>query len=66
MANWSLREIGRPCSGPIVLPVLARWSSTSLALARARSMNISVRQFDYMRVNHDQAVKEIVEKQTSW
>ena len=45
ITNWSLSDIGKPCRGPICLPLLRRWSSTSLARARARSMNISVRQF---------------------
>lgn len=45
IANWSLTDMGRPCKGPITFPVFRRYSSTSFALARARSTNISVRQF---------------------
>lgn len=41
----SLREIGRPWSGPITFPVLERWSSRNSARLRASGMRISVRQF---------------------
>ena len=40
--NRSLMETGRPCRGPIVLPVLARYSSIPLAIAKASSKKISV------------------------
>ena len=43
--NWSLSETGRPCNGPITVPWVERWISSSLARARARSMKISVKQF---------------------
>ena len=43
--NWSLRETGRPCRGPMTSPCVLRYSSTSRARASARSIKISVRQF---------------------
>ena len=45
--NWSFREMGRPWRGPMILPCVLRWSSTSWARAKARSMKISVKQFVY-------------------
>lgn len=40
----SLREIGRPCSGPTGLPWWARWASRVAARSRAASKLISVMQ----------------------
>ena len=42
ISTESLTLTGRPCSGPTVFPVRARWSSSSRAFARACSKNISV------------------------
>lgn len=47
--NWSLREIGRPCSGPRGLPSRWKYSSSSRARRTASSKRTSVKQFDYKR-----------------
>lgn len=44
MRTWSLREMGRPCRGPYVLPVSFKYLSSSLARSMARSTNIWVKQ----------------------
>ena len=45
--NESFNEIGRPCKGPRVVPVRARWSSHSCARARAESNIVSVKQLTH-------------------
>ena len=40
----SLIEMGRPCNGPKVVPVFARYSSICFAVAKASSKKISVQQ----------------------
>lgn len=46
-SNWSFKETGMPCSGPIGLPNFRKWLSSSRALSTASANNISVKQFVY-------------------
>ena len=43
----TFKLIGNPCNGPIPFPSRARYSSHALALSKASSKNISVRQFTH-------------------
>ena len=52
----SFKEIGRPCSGPITLPWVFKYWSSSAARARALSKNTSDKQFVYPRVSYSSAI----------
>jgi hypothetical protein len=47
----SLREMGKPCSGPTSVPVRWRWSSSAFALLMASSKKASLRQLVYVWVS---------------